>query len=609
MANININTFFEHGFSVLRTTENGTIFLHKTGTEAEREASEQKTASKNDRLQFYDRKTGKAIDIITLNAHIDGTPLQSPEIIDDGIYFIKDYVTSDFVRCNLNPKYLPLVAFKGSLLFCTIHADWEELKVEQPNPSQSPATPLHRTSCGLKPYGYYVNIEEKKNGVLSNVFAFRLCVKSSADALVTIEYIYLHPKALSVQTDTRIISLKNGDILSDCKCITEKNKTLPPSVYNAVMKILTNYIKKKYGIDITYKDFSENQNYITAIFASPYEPALYFLRELIPEIRAVNLKCPNCFNELCKKIAFKPWRTFRKAFNKSYKAFYTYIAACLLGFKDKNIINEMLLDDAMHVFPVKLKAECDPNAIDFADDFSTLDDIVPNEENVLALPAPSDIAEAEKLAFFGRYDRTPLYNFYAQLLEKRSERAVWSVIKRNVRSYPKEHISDIYDAAEIFFRVRNNIDTVIEKKILDEGLTKYNHQLLVNVELVYKYRQWLEMNGGANKPIEYTRAEKRLECAINGYSFRLVESPMKLFMIGQILHNCVGTYLHKILAHYCIIVYAMKNGAINLCIEVRGKTIHQVRTAYNDDPKDEDLEAFNGWKKACDLWYSGYNRF
>ena len=127
MANININTFFEHGFSVLRTTENGTIFLHKTGTEAEREASEQKTASKNDRLQFYDRKTGKAIDIITLNAHIDGTPLQSPEIIDDGIYFIKDYVTSDFVRCNLNPKYLPLVAFKGSLLFCTIHADWEEL--------------------------------------------------------------------------------------------------------------------------------------------------------------------------------------------------------------------------------------------------------------------------------------------------------------------------------------------------------------------------------------------------------------------------------------------------------------------------------------------------
>ena len=607
-----INKFYEHGFSISHTSENGTIFLSRDPSFTEPPLKPRETEE-----FFYNIKTGKTINTISLNADANGNPLHSLEIKDSSLCFIKDYVSGEFVRCNFDPANLPLVAFKDSLLFCTLHGKWEE-RIE--NTSQDGI--IFKSACGCKLRGYFVNIEESKHDVASQVFAIKLFIKADSEDFITIQYLYLNAHSLTVNTQERIISTKTGahDKLVDYTYIKENNKALPPLVYDTVIRLLVSYTKKRYNIDISYKNFSENQEYISAILESPYEPSLYILQKIIPEIRDINVKSPACFNELCEKIQFKPWRTFRKAFNQSFYAFPIYLAAQLLGFTDKNIINEMLFDCAMRIFLDKqqftnLKSLSSQNTeqnadIDFAfeapfDDIADfgIDDFEIAQEDILAaLPAPEDLEINAADAIFEAKHLPKIYHFYNRVLVKRGQRATWSLIKRNVKSY--SHISDIIDAADIYFRVKRNIDTVIDKKIMTEGLSEYNHNLLVNVELVQKYRNWLIYNGKINSPFDYTNKEKRLECAVDGYAFRLVESPMKLFMLGQILHNCVGNYYQRIKDRACLIVYAMKDGQILMCIEVRGSLVQQCRTKRNNDPKGADLEAFLKWKDFHNLVFT-----
>ena len=131
-----------------------------------------------------------------------------------------------------------------------------------------------------------------------------------------------------------------------------------------------------------------------------------------------------------------------------------------------------------------------------------------------------------------------------------------------MKSYGENHLCDIKDAAAIYFNVESNIDTEIEKKILSEGLSAFNHNLLVNVQLVKQFSVWLNNNHILNKDINYTESERALEWEDGGYAFHLVETPAKLFMLGQALHNCVGGYIKRILASECLIFYGAKNGEI-----------------------------------------------
>ena len=613
-SNVPLNIFFEHGFSVSQTSENGTIFLSRDKYFCEPSAKKDE-----EKYFFYNTKTGKVIDSVTLNVDSLGNPLGNPFALKKGdICFIKDFASGDFVRVNFLPQFAPLVAFRGNEVFCTAHMKWEEYGGDG------------KTQCGCALKGYPVNLRD--NTTNPQDFGFVISVDADAETIITIKYCLLNKNSFTVETDERKIKTIAGE--HDNKSSMHrsvKNCTLPAPVYDAVIRILLSYIKKRYGINIEYKNFAENQDYITAIFESPYEPALFLLQKVIPEIREIDTKEPNCFNALCKKINFKPWRTFRRAFNASFKAFPVLLVAQKMGFSDKNILNEMLFDSAMHVFLnerdfenlpslfAPLPADCEEDFsddVDFAlDDFDIVDvanepnfvimDALPefpnaNVEPSAPIPVPEVLSEKEKLA--------PLPRFYALLLDKRSERAVWSVIKRNVKSYGENHLCDIKDAAAIYFNVKSNIDAEIEKKILSEGLSAFNHNLLVNVQLVKQFSVWLKNNHILNKDIDYTESERALEWEEGGYAFRLVETPAKLFMLGQVLHNCVGGYIKRILSRQCLILYGAKNGEIRLCVEVRSRDVHQCRANMNRDPTGEDWEAFCEWKKEKRLNFD-VNRF
>jgi len=620
-TNVPLNIFFEHGFSVSQTSENGTIFLSRDKYFCEPSAKKDE-----EKYFFYNTKTGKVIDSVTLNVDSLGNPLGNPFALKKGdICFIKDFASGDFVRVNFLPQFAPLVAFRGNEVFCTAHMKWEEYGGDG------------KTQCGCALKGFPVSIRGNHDDkALSNAFGFYVNINPESENLITIEYIILNENSFAVEIAKRAISDKDGEhdkmIAYPRNAYIDKQlRHLPAPVYDAVIRILLSYIKKRYCINIEYKNFAENQDYITAIFESPYEPALFLLQKVIPEIREIDTKEPNCFNALCKKINFKPWRTFRRAFNASFKAFPVLLVAQKMGFSDKNILNEMLFDSAMHVFLnerdfenlpslfAPLPADCEE---DFSDDgYFALDDFdivdVANEPNFVIMdalpefpnanvepsapiPVPEVLSEKEKLA--------PLLRFYALLLDKRSERSVWSVIKRNVKSYGENHLCDIKDAAAIYFNVKSNIDAEIEKKILSEGLSAFNHNLLVNVQLVKQFSVWLKNNHILNKDIDYTESERALEWEDGGYAFRLVETPAKLFMLGQVLHNCVGGYIKRILSRQCLILYGAKNGEIRLCVEVRSRDVHQCRANMNRDPTGEDWEAFCAWKKVKRLNFD-VNRF
>ena len=611
-SNVPLNIFFEYGFSISKTSENGTIFLSRPENFEEPPVTE-----KAEEFFYYNTKTDKIIDTVALNTDGNGNPLNNPFALQKGdICFIKDWASGRFVRVNFLPQYIPLVAFRGSEVFCTAHMKWEEYS----------GNGKTHCSCALK--GYPVNLRD--NSETHEVFGFLLSVDAEAETIITIKYIYLDEKTLTVKVDERHIktTVAKHDTRTAFRHFRSNKCTLPAPVYDAVIRILMSYIKKRYGINIEYKNFAENQEYITAIFESPYEPALFLLQRVIPEVRKIDTKDPNCFNNLCALIDIKPWRTFRRAFNASYKAFPVLLVAQKMGFRDKNIINEMLFDSAMDVFLNKEDFENLPSLFaplpdDYEDNFSDieLDDLleIPNldEPNFVIVDALPDFPNANVEPFppipvpevLSAVERLPpLLRFYALLLEKKSERSVWSLIKRNVRSYDENHRSDIKDAASVYFNVKSNIDVEIEKKILSEGLSAYNHNLLSNVQLVKQFSHWLESNNVLNKDIEYTDKERALEADVNGYSFRLVETPAKLFMLGKVLHNCVGNYIKRILSRSCLIVYGAKDGDIRLCIELRGSDVHQCRANKNHDPKGEDWDAFCEWKREKALNFD-VNRF
>lgn len=173
--------------------------------------------------------------------------------------------------------------------------------------------------------------------------------------------------------------------------------------------------------------------------------------------------------------------------------------------------------------------------------------------------------------------------------------------QKNIRSYAKGHESDIKDAAEIYFSARRFIDADTRKKILHEGLCRYNHDLLVNIQHMNRYQNWLINQHLEDKPIEYKDEELRLEKKISGYDFHLIRTPSELFMTAQKLHNCVANYMNRILKRQCLIVIAEKDGETEMCIEVRGKLVQQCREDRNKDPEGENLNIFNKWLGKCQL--------
>lgn len=598
-----LSKFFENGFTVAGTGESGMVFLkrvHAAPTYDENPVRHQNLHKSTVQLFrgkyqnqdfFFNTKTRRIYTATTLN--IGEYSRQHASLYNleaNSVYFIRDAVTGNVLRAYFNPAVLPVSAFKGTTVFCPAHRKYEQVQEN------------NRTACGLPILGFPVQMDED-----DGVFAYKVTVQGGNDNLIVIDYIYLDIKQNRTEVYRRVINTRKADTDSGC------SKKLPKEVYDFVIRILVTYTRNVYGIDISYKNFRE-RNFCKAIIKSPFEPALFFLKDMFPQVeglKEIDLQNSGCFKAFCDKLGVKAYRTFRRAFNESLRATPCfYIATKELKFQDKNIINEMLFAPEMDALI--------PNSVfgisglDFYCDFDLL--AVPDFE--------ADAAPPEGYATFdnGAWgldnnqliggmeledDEDPtvpcIFRFYAKMAKQKSERTAWNLLKKNIHSYAKGHESDIKDAAEIYFSVRRFIDADTKKKILREGLCRYNHDLLVNIQHTSRYQVWLKNQHLEDKPIVYKDEERRLEKTIDEYDFHLVRTPSELFMTALKLHNCVGSYMSRILKRNCLIVIVEKDGETEMCIEVRGKLVQQCQEDHNRDPKGENLAAFKKWLHKCHL--------
>ena len=263
-----------------------------------------------------------------------------------------------------------------------------------------------------------------------------------------------------------------------------------------------------------------------------------------PATAKLNRSNPNIYNKFCKTMHIKSYRSLRKAYEKRPESLLTFLRIKKCRFSDANIFNKILADRELY------------NFFDSSDNKNLKNDT--------------------DLAFFCRISK-----------KQRGELSTFYTLEKSIKN-------DYFmlDSLSMFHDYYRNIPKTLIDDILKDGFTEFNHNALTNIS--YKCE---------NKYIKfrYTKNEKKLEDSIDGYKFMLPADSNKLCEIGAILHNCVATYTKKVKRKECTIVYAEKNGEVELCIEVVNDEVNQELTKYNSKPTEEQTSVLKKWHDRHNL--------
>ena len=143
----------------------------------------------------------------------------------------------------------------------------------------------------------------------------------------------------------------------------------------------------------------------------------------------------------------------------------------------------------------------------------------------------------------------------------------------------------------------NAVSTDIINKIVNEGFTKYNHDMLMNL--------WNELHPSGikdfvNIEIKYSEKERKLEFETDGFQFKLPNDTRKLVEIGAKMNICVGhLYREKAAKKQCTIVYVERDSKYVMCIElkeIKGKfSLVQVSSFSNHKVQGIIFDALYEW--------------
>jgi hypothetical protein len=239
-----------------------------------------------------------------------------------------------------------------------------------------------------------------------------------------------------------------------------------------------------------------------------------------------------------RKAHIKDYPFLRKCWNLRPESLLTYLRLKESGFRDINLYNRVISDRTNYSYIDKIKLT----------DFT----------------------------FFLHY-----------CLTKKGEIAALNlIIRKNSRKNPY-----IDDSMAMFHKYFRHIPQTLRADILKDGFTEFNHDALS--EISYKCEN-------KNRTYKYSAKQKSLQDDIDGYSFRLPKNSNQLCEIGAFLHNCVATYSEKVYKKECTIVYAIRNGQYEICIEVRdsvadGRQIIQELTNRNAKPTKEQQLVLDKW--------------
>ncbi|MCR5698152.1 MAG: PcfJ domain-containing protein [Treponemataceae bacterium] len=409
------------------------------------------------------------------------------------------------------------------------------------------------------------------NGVKKDIFAFSILTVPEK-LYIRVDYYVLDREKM----ETDFYALKSEPIFKkyNILCKLDRNISLPSKTEEApefnvkfpqkakdeIYQVLKTFTKR----DLSFNTILDGEKLLEGIFYYPYEPNFLKLEDFSWDKSFADLKLPlletrnpNIYNIVCEKLNIQSYPFLRKEFYKNPSVLLLYKQILSYGFKDVNIINEMLKEKKALMFY-----------------------IIPDESNIRQSSTNKN------------------FKFYLDfLLENKSERSAWNKLKNAENDIILEHDSlytDYNDFLYMFKKTFPKMPLEIKKSILKDGYTEYNHDLLS--KLSYDIEN-------ENIKFEYEQYELDLEDEIDGYRFMLPKDSDELRTIGSRLHNCVASYKDRVISKDCTIVFAMKDDDYRLCIEVDKDRVWQQRADRNRQPVGYDLEALNKWKAKHELSY------
>lgn len=359
----------------------------------------------------------------------------------------------------------------------------------------------------------------------------------------------------------------------------KKNKAgfhIPDEQYKKMRSILLNRCKKHFGFTPEYEwgetNFEKLKNYIRfpllpqlGVFDSLLENNGEWIRKTLLDRREDN----RTFDYMMAVLEVKPTQLLRKTFLKNPYSVYGWIYLMKLGFKDLNIINEVITRENFSSFLWDY---------DFKDYKSTAD-----------------------LIF--AWQRSWSYEFVEVYKDIFSERKLVSLLDSAYRD------DNSFDAFVMFLKIHKNVNFSEDdrKKILHEGFTEYNQRLINRIKNEIYIPMFYNSDGECreeNIEFNYLEKDKELECEIDGYEFHLASGSRQLLEISHEMCNCVGhLYQEKARNRNSIIMYCSSSiRKYEACIELvpNIKEIYLLTQCYGfgNSRVGEDV------RNACNKWIS-----
>ena len=157
------------------------------------------------------------------------------------------------------------------------------------------------------------------------------------------------------------------------------------------------------------------------------------------------------------------------------------------------------------------------------------------------------------------------------------------------RRFKKTIFQDVYDYADMMMQLYDNYDRYPENfsKAHSKACEEYNRISKEYDEIKYS-GNYVERN-----VLEY-------ECEIDGFKFIYPRKTSDIKKEGISQHNCVATYINRVLSENCHIMFMRPVDNIEesyITLEIRNNQIVQAKRKYNDDPSKEERKIIEKWNE------------
>lgn len=341
-----------------------------------------------------------------------------------------------------------------------------------------------------------------------------------------------------------------------------KTETIPSVVIDRVIDILADL---NTGIRPTVITGLKGSDKLQAFIARPFDINSYALKDFMGNFdNIVPRYCKDGYRQICEALSISPPKSLRKIYIQNPYALIMYSALLELGIKDYNFMRPFFSRTNIANMNFKFITAC---KIRYLDENK---EIEPSNDEQYGCITQEDIELLLHPELIPNYDDWDQLVFFTKwIIEEKGEK--WAAKQLLFLSQHNDNYvnRDIYNMIYDYF---GELSKNAKKLFLKKGFTIKLHDILVEEVNQYKYGHDL---------IDYQPYEYDYEMQINDYKFMLPKYADDVAKIGKSLHNCVASYMDKIMRKNSTIVYVTKDNNYIACIEVEKGKITQVLGDYN----------------------------